>query len=338
MSTPSPRSPSDIPGGLHAWSVQDLKRALTQPQGMHPVIALQELRRRQAPGLLATARRQLANADDATLRASCALLLGAHKSAANRAALQAALGDPAPEVVRRAAEALGRIGEADDLAALRSLRTRKPVVRRSIDAAKALLSYTLGEARGLLSAPAAETLLTLGRAQASAVRVSTIATERLDSAFNTGLPAMKAAAHGSLIDCGRWRYLLVFNRKVFTRNAALLTDKPCLLGALLRSEKATGRFVLYASVLSRPAEQGQALLISVLRPGGLVQYAGELSVTDWHFSMRALNSRHVLPLAFNGTLDVSKQTLTMSRADVGLRKSVKQPPTRRPRPVLTVID
>jgi hypothetical protein len=147
---------------------------------------------------------------------------------------------------------------------------------------------------------------------------------------------MQAASHASLIDRGRWRYLLVFNRSVFTRNAALLANKPCLLGALLRSEKATGRFVLYASVLSRP-EPGQALLISVLRPGGRVQYTGELSAADWRFRIRAVNSRHVLPLAFDGTLDVARLTLNISRAEAGLRKSVKQPPPRRPQPIVTPI-
>lgn len=335
--TPSTRvSAPDVPGALHGYSVQALKRALEQPKDMHPLIALEELRRRQAPGFLGTVRRQLASAEDATLRASCAALLGAEKSAANRAALEAALQDASPDVVRRAAEALGRIGEAQDLAALRAMRTRKPVVRRSIDAAKTLLSYALGETRGLLPAPAAEELLTLGRAQSAAIKVRTVGTDSFGPSFSTGLPGIQESANACLIDCERWRYLLVLNRRVFARQAAVLAGRPCVLGALLRSETATGRFVHYASVLSRP-QPGEPLQVSVMRPNGMVLYHAELSPADWQFRVRALNSRHVLPVAFTGTLDIGRQTLTVSRAEVALRKAGKQPPPKRPTPIVTRI-
>jgi len=336
--TPSaPVGTPDAPGALHGYSIEALKRAVRQPKDMHPLIALEELRRRQPPGFLATVRQQLASAEDATLRASCAALLGAEKTAANRAALQAALQDASPDVVRRAAEALGRIGEADDLAALRAMRTRKPVVRRSIDAAKTLLCYALGETRGLLPAPAAEDLLTLGRAQSAAIQVSTVGTDLFGASFSTGLPGIQASAKACLIDCQRWRYLLVFNRQVFTRQAAVLEGRPCVLGALLRSETATGRFVHYASVLSRP-QPGEPLQVSVMRPNGVVLYHAELSPGDWQFRVRALNSRHVLPVAFTGTLDIDRQTLAVSRAEVALRKAAKQPPSKRPTPILTRLD
>ena len=336
--TPSTRvSAPDVPGALRGYSVPALKRALEQPKDMHPLIALEELRRRQAPGFLGTVRRQLASAEDPTLRASCAALLGAEKTVANRAALVAALQDASPDVVRRAAEALGRIGEADELAALRAMRTRRPVVRRSIDAAKTLLCYALGETRGLLPAPAAEDLLTLGRAQSAAIRVTTVDIDRFGPSFSTGLPGIQAAAMACLIDCRRWRYLLVFNRRVFARQAAVLASRPCVLGALLRSETATGRFVHYASVLSRP-QPGEPLQVSAMRPNGVVLYHAELSPGDWQFSVRALNSRHVLPLAFTGTLDINRQTLTASRAEVALRQAEKQPPSKRPTRVLAHLD
>lgn len=332
----APRAP-DVPGALHGLSVQALKRAVRQPQGMHPLIALEELRRRRAPGFLATVREQLALAEDATLRASCAALLGSEKTAVNRAALGAALQDPSPDVVRRAAEALGRIGEADDLAALRAMRTRRPVVRRSIDAAKTLLSYALGETRGLLPPPPAEEILTLGRARSTAMRVSTVDIDRLDASFSTGLPGMQPTAKACLIDCRRWRYLLVFNRQVFTRQAALLSSQSCLLGALLRSEAATGRFVHYASVLSRPMPDEQ-LQVSVMQPRGLLLYHGDLSTVDWLFRVRALNSRHVLPMIFTGLIDIDQQTLVVSRADLALKKAGKQPPPKSPTPMLTSIE
>ena len=327
---------ADVPGALHGHSVQELKREVRQPKDMHPLIALEELRRRQVPGFLGMVRQQLARAEDETLRASCAGMLGGQKTAANRTALEAALQDASPDVVRRAAEALGRIGEADDLAALRALRTRKPVVRRSIDAAKTLLSYTLGETRGLLPAPAAEDLLPLGRAQTAAIRVTTVDTDRFGPSLRTGLPGIQASAKACLIDCERWRYLLVFNRQVLARQAAVLAGRPCVLGALLRSETATGRFVHYASVLSRP-QPGEPLQVSAMRPNGEVLYHAELSPGDWQFRVRALNSRHVLPLAFTGTLDVERQTLKVSRAEVALRAAGKQPPPERPTPILTRI-
>jgi hypothetical protein len=330
-------SAADVPGALHGYSVQALKREVRKPKNMHPLIALEELLRRQAPGFLGMVRQQLARAEDETLRASCAALLGGQKTAANRAALQAALQDASPDVVRRAAEALGRIGEAEELAALRAMRTRKPVVRRSIDAAKTLLSYTLGETRGLLPAPAAEELLTLGSAKSAPIRVTTVDTERFGPSLSTGLPGIQASATACLIDCQRWRYLLVFNRRVFTRKAAVLAGRPCVLGALLRSETATGRFVHYASVLSHP-QPGEPLQLSVMRPNGVVLYHGELSPADWQFRVRALNSRHVLPVVFTGTLDIDRQTLTASRAEVALRMAGKQPPSKRPTPILTRID
>lgn len=336
--TPSSRvSPSDVPGALHGYSVQALKRAVRKPEDMHPVIALEELRRRQAPGFFGTVREQLASAEDATLRASCAALLGAEKTAANRAALRTALHDASPDVVRRAAEALGRIGEADDLDALRALRTRDPVVRRSIDAAKTLLCYALGETRGLLSAPRAEEVLTIGRAQSAPIRVSTVDIDRFGPSFSAGLPGIQATTEACLIDCQRWRYLLVFNRRVFARQGAVLAGQPCVLGSVLRSEIATGRFVHYASVLSRP-QPGGPLQVSVMRPNGVVLYHAELSPDDWQFRVRALASRHVLPVTFTGTLDIDRQTLSVSRAETALKMTARQPPSKRPTPILPRID
>lgn len=323
---------ADVPGALDGHSDAALKRALKSGgqdrQAIHPVVALDELKRRQTTGLSGIMRSQLSTAADPAMRASAAAFIGSGKGVANRTALIDALQDESPDVVRRAVDALGLSGDADALAALRSLRTRKPVLRRSINTARTFLAYSLGETQDLLKVAGTDELLFPGRRKTTDIGVDNVDLEVMEIPYLVGIPGFEETRQAAVISCGSYRYLLVFNYRAFKREAALLQSQSCIAAVLLRSEVATGKFFRYASVLTRPA--GGSMQVDVVRNTGQRLYTGTLSPKEWRLTLSALNTSHTFAIRFTGNLDISEPALQMDKAEVAMAKAPNQPGPKRP--------
>lgn len=317
-----------------ALSDRDLVRALDDQIANIPAIdAVPELLERNAPGSASVLRAHLASAINDSVRASCAAALGAKKTAANCKALVAALQDPSPEVVRRASQSLGRIGGQGELKNLRKLRPTQPAVRRTVEAAKTLLCYRLGEKRGLLQAPPETDLLHLAQQKSRPIAVETVSLEA--SGLNVHLPSniteIRLSDTALQVVCDRWGYLAVFSRDLFRAGAAAFARQPGVLGILLRKEQVDNLYYRYAYLLARP-EARNRIAVCAMRGTTELAWYGSLNLADGlHFNMQALNTRHTRPLEFTGTLDIKAKAFTNIDARVAVDKAPTQPSQRQPR-------
>jgi len=318
-------------------SDKDLQKAIkNEIAEIHPIDAITELVARNSPQFPALLRERLTSAVDDEVRASSAAALSAKNTAANRNALLAALKDKAPEVVRRAAQSLGRIGGAAELEALRKLRPKQPVVKRAMITAKTLLSYRLGEKRGLLNTPKENVLLHLGTSKFLPIDVKALSLKKLGLAEQLArdLPEIRLSDQTLKIDCDRWNYLVVFNREVFSRNAAALFKKSSLFGILLRNEQIDDRYNRYAYLLTHPGT-GNKLQTFAMRESAEIAYYGQILQAEdgLEFDIKALSSRHTRPIEFSGIINPKNQTISGIHALMGIEKDPKQPAQKQPRQI-----
>jgi len=311
-----------------------------------PISALLELRKRDAQGLSKRLIACISESSDDDVRAAAALALGQDNRPAHRKALVSALADDTPFVVRRAAEALGRIGGEKELVALDTLLPNHPLVKRAVDNAKTLLAYSLGHSHGLLQAPEAKQILSLGQQKFSEIGVESVSVKqkKLSAALSEQLPRTILADQALTINCGRWQYLLVFDQQTLTKISKQQGSqinisqfkKGHLFGALLRCEQADGQYYRYANLLTH-ATSVNALQIFVMRDvsASEVAYYGDLSFSadGINFSIQALNSRHTRPVIFAGKIDTKTSKIVVTRAAVATEKASRQPLQIRPRQI-----
>lgn len=306
-----------------------------------PVSALLELQSRNARGLNKRLGTSLTESADDDVRAAAALALGKDNKPAHRKALVAALTDDAPAVVRRAAEALGRIGGEKELEILRALRPKNPLVKRAVDTAKTLLSYSLGQSRGLLKPPVTKQLLSLGHHKFSVIGIESISVKqkKLSDMLSEHLPKWKLADQAFTVDCGRWHYLLVFDRKTLAKIAKQQSSQfkqGHIFGALLRYEQADGQYYCYAQILTH-STRTKTLHIFAMRDTSAseVAYYGELTFSGegLYFSINALNTRHTRPIAFEGEIETKTSRIVITRAAVATDKADNQPVQKQPRQI-----
>lgn len=305
-------------------------------EDLQPVEALNELRARGAPGLSALLVDVALNHDDVDLRATAAQALGRDAAAKHRKTLLDVLEDDEPQVVRRAAEALGRIGGEAELERLRPLRPRDPVVKRAVETARTLLSYRTGSSGGRLSPTQESELLELRAAKSREIEVERVdegALENLAAHLKREVPALPLANTGYVLDCGEAEYLLVLHRDLARRKRLGPVEKEsAILGALLRRAEVDGSYYLEAHVLGHPGP-GLSVRLFVMRTSGQISHAGLLTLGDDRasFTVSALNIRHTKPLAFEGSIGYEELDISMEQAQVALEKAPVQPTPKRPR-------
>ncbi len=315
-----------------------------------PISALFELGKRDASGLNKQLISGLTESDDDDVRAAAALTLGKENKPAHRKALAAALKDGAPTVVRRAAEALGRIGTSKELAALRALQPEHPLVKRAVDTAKTLLAYSLGQCEGLLAPPEAQQILRLGHHKSSEIEVKSVSIKqkKYSAMLSQKLPQCTLAEQALTIDCGRWQYLLVFENETLAKitkqqashnNASNLIAQfknGHLFGVLLRCEKADAEYYRYAHILTH-AKSPETLHLFAMRDASVseIAYYGEIifSAKGISFSIHALNTRHTRPIVFAGEIEAKTSRIVISRAAVANQKAERQPVQNQPRQI-----
>ena len=220
----------------------------------------------------------------ADLRASAAVELGKSPGVSQRRALAAAVGSREPVVVRRAADALGRIGGEDALEALARLRPHRAEVRRSVAFARALISCRLGLNRYRLKPPAEDTLLKVRPNDAVKLRPRPVPAAELDDIaenLNRMLPAIPVSAEGALrFSCGENRFLIVFPLQLHRwRTLAPLTRRNAVVAVVLKRSQVLGGYYIYEYVLTDPVRDG-GLKVYGVRPSGVMTHYGEADLKD----------------------------------------------------------
>ena len=253
--------------------------------------------RRVTPTLRRIAR---SSTSIAPMRATAAIALGKDADPANQAALIAALKAPDDRVVRRAAEALGRIGDAKALVALgKSAVPVAPAAARAHDFARSLISYRLGLGSDLL-----RTRLPLqprGRkdetAEGAPINAATL--KRVTATLPEEAPGIALAPKGGVhFKCGRSEVLVLPAAKpgdVSRTNA--------VVAVALRRSGSLDRFALHLYLMAHPAGDGTAALFGV-RPDGSMTHAGSMSVAKkgWDVRLEALDTPLSRPTLIEATL------------------------------------
>ncbi len=233
-------------------------------------------------------------------RSAAASALGRHKSAVAEAALTAALVAQEPLVVRRVAEALGRIGGPDALDALRRVAVpRDPAASRALGFAKSLIAYRLGLTEELLSAPSPAPLrgegVPLDVAPASAALKAKVA-ERLPRE----LPALDVRIAAAVrVACERQEAVVL----PASTPAALLRSSG-VAAVVMKRAYSLGHFATHLYLLTHPGDDGRLALFGV-RPDGTITHRGEARPRDQglDFRLEALAMPYADPMRIAGRVD-----------------------------------
>jgi hypothetical protein len=295
--------------------------------------ALKELiRRRSHKGRAILMRLVMDDEQPADLRATAAVELGKEHRNDYQEALIASLRSKDRSVVRRAAEALGRIGDGLALEALAALRPRTPAVRRSVDFAKTLISYRHGLESHRLQPPPESKRMEVNVRRAIPLKVGKPKAAELEQNLphlRRELPAIAVSLEGVLeFSCGADRFLVMFSRDVHRRKTlAPVGSKSSVPAVVLKRSPSLERFYVYEYLLTHPAEDGSLQLFG-MRTTGVLTHFGEVQLepTRAEFKVGTVETRYSPPVIIQGSYEHEARRLTF---DVALaQRDFAQ--TRRP--------
>jgi hypothetical protein len=204
--------------------------------------------------------------------------------------------------VRRAAEALGRIGDEEALEALALLRPSADEVRRSVAFARSLISHRLGLNRYPLKPPPDDALLHVQPENSVHLQTLPVSAGELDEIsenLNRVLPAIPVSGEGALrFACDKNRFLIVFHRELHGWNTlAPLKEQDAVLAVVLKRSQALHGYFVYEYILAEPSGR-DGLRIFGVRPSGVVTHygIGDLNGSTMNIRLRSLNTPYSPPL------------------------------------------
>ena len=240
------------------------------------------------------------------------MALGKRPSAGAEAALKAALAASEPLVVRRASDALGRIGGPEALETLRTVATpREPAAARALGFAKSLIAYRHGLNQELLSAPAPAPLRGEGApltVEPASAQLKAKVAERLPRE----LPAVTVRVEAAVrVACERQEAV------VLPASApAVLARSSALAGVVMKRAHSLGHFVTHLYILSHP-DSGDRLALFGVRPDGTMTHTGAAwpEGNGLRFKLEALATTYADPMRIEGQVDADGAvTITGARA------------------------
>jgi hypothetical protein len=258
--------------------------------------------------------------EPADVRAAALVALGHRDEEAARSALAAALDATEAPVARRAAEALGRVGDGDALGALESATVPDGPARRSAEFAKSLIAYRLGVDEHRLARPDDSALRDLDAEATQPVVVRTPDAEQLERAIADlarELPTLTASSTGALaLTCGSSEYVVVLNGALQGGELlGRLQEAPAMPAVVVKLSGGLDRWFLHAYVLTHPAEPG-ALELFLTRTTGDTALLGSARIESGRavFSLRAVATPYSPAADIEGTFDWTAVELTSARA------------------------
>jgi hypothetical protein len=241
-------------------------------------------------------------------RAAAAVRLGRMPPGRADAALRAALGDPDPQVVRRAAEALGRVGGPEAGAALARTKTpADPAGARSLAFARLLHA-----ARHDLDGPALPkggtraALDPRGTASLEPSPLSPAQREALAGVLEEELPGIAVAIEGAAaLACGTNRFLVLPHARAAAlagRGVAAAPAGRGVAAVVLKRAQSLDRYALFLYILAE--RSGDGLALAAFRADGSRVGVGEARPGRRPgFSLEALETLLLPPVRLEGTLD-----------------------------------
>ena len=283
--------------------------------------ALKELARRRSPGRSEVFARALADAArPVDVRTAAAVELGKQATRSNQQALVRALRSDDRAVTRRAAEALGRIGDEEALRALEGVRARAEPLRRTVAFARSLIAYRLGLPGHRLTPPPNGEILRVERRRAVPLESWQETPEllkRIAPTLRRELPAIPVATDRALaFSCGGNRFLVVVNREVRRRGKLTeLARRSSLPAVVLKRSSGLDRYSVYEYLLAHPGRDG-GLHVFGVRTTGVVSHYGtvDLKAAVPSFELRALRTPHSPPLVVEGTYEPRERRLELEVA------------------------
>lgn len=321
-------TPSDAP--LHLASDEQLIASLAARRPLaERRVALKELIGRQ-PDHAAPLLRRIARSAAAPpeLRMTAAIALGRHADTGNRRALQAALNAGDDEVVRRAAEALGRIGDARSLAALRKAPVPSaPAAARAHGFASTLISYRLGLGTDLVGRVGAPAKFDKKRAMSLDIaRIGRATAAQAKERLPRELPGLAVNIEGGAqLTCGG-AHLLVLPHAAPSK-AMRGNFVPAVV---FRRAHSLGHFALHLYILAHPSG-GDVYVLYGARPDGTIAYAGEARSDgpQLRFKLGALDTALAQPFLMEGMLDPKTAVLEVTSAITARAKVTRARVPRR---------
>jgi hypothetical protein len=284
-----------------------------------PTEALRELLRRRPRRAPLLAEVVADRARPAEMRAIAAVALGRQATPAAKDALIAAVRDQDPLVLRRVAEALGKVGDEQALAVLEMLEPPRGPVKRSVDFAKTLLAYRLGLDKHRLRRPPAKNELEVQRRRAQrleAVRPRRQALERIMADAAQELPGIAVTEQSALrFACGGHEFVILLTKQLERQDGVdALARRPAVVGAVLERSPVEDHYFLSEYLLSDPGGRGSSGHLYGVRPNGAVAHVGEVKPeAGATFELRALNTRYSPPVAIEGNYDPAKKQLRFTQ-------------------------
>ena len=285
-------------------------------------VALKEFLRRRSPRIGPVLRDLVVDrAAPAELRGAAAIALGGKRDPDNQTALIEALATAEPAVVRRASEALGRIGDEHALAALKRTRVEPGGgTGRSVAFAQTLIGYRLGLGSERLEPPPAAELLHVARDRAVPLTFTPVKTEAFRAArpsLEEALPAIAISEKGSIrFTCRSEHLWIVVPEEVAgERIGARLSDRSAVAAVVLKESTCPGGWYVYEYILSHPQEGKNAEVFGV-RPSGIACHYGHMqpSGNKATLTLQALNTPLVPAIEFTAEYDGKKRKFAMTQA------------------------
>jgi hypothetical protein len=297
--------------------------------------SLAVLARREAPGVQELARELLRGHADERVRAMSAVTLGRDARPESHEALLGALNDADPLVVRRAAQALAKVGGEQALTALG--RVQPPAGSpegRDVRASRMLLSYRLGIPEVLVAPTETTTFASRRPEEITFGGRSPVSRDVVLASVRRALPGVNVVSGGvRTFTCSGRPGAVALDGDLASSGFA----GPRLLGALLRERVCSEtRFSLDLYLLSddRDGTGGARPRLWLVRPSGRVVHAGYAEVTEGRatFTVTESVAPYGNPIKVTGTCELASGKLTIDEAQVG-KPSVRaakaaEPPTR----------
>jgi hypothetical protein len=320
------------PSNIHRLSTADL-RALVRAERSSKVggAAVAELIARRPRGLTRLLT-ELALDDraDQGVRVNAVAGLGSSGARPSLEGLRAALLTNDESVERRAIERLGKIGTAEDLELLKSIRTGNRTTQRVLRSAKCFLSYRhrLGTYRvDELTAAAADVGV------ATPIRATTPTAKMLDrmELVAPSVPGISVAPTPvRRLVCGGGDFALMWSDEFTGAGAATIVERQGIPAVLLGFNYETGAYTPAYYFFTDPA-RGSRFRITGLRGSGRVGLVGrgELDDEELRFEVNATEAPIEHPLTVTGRYQLESGTVRFDDAVVEPRFSARQQRLRK---------
>ncbi len=247
------------------------------------------------------------------LRAAAAVELGRGAKAPDKA-LIAALADPEPTVLRRAAEALGRAGGPEAATALSAVKApADPAAARALGFARLLHAARHGLV--LKERPSSKVDPARFEERMSASLEPAAPSPRqlaqLKAVLATELPGLPVAPEGAVaLSCGANRFLVVPHARV-----AAITGSG-VPAVVLKRAQSLDAFSLFLYILAAPAADGRLALTAWRTDGSLAAEGEAVLGRRPHFTLHALDTLLLPPIRISGALEPGGPRLVLETARV----------------------